>query len=193
MNAMFKVLEPLYPTRVETLTNSEFNGDSFPAQRVIKWKFPQRGNRAAFDAYWYDGGLLPPRPKGMEKDRPMWKNGSLFIGTKGTIYVVGSHNSSAILIPETERKSFGKLELRVPVGREHHMDWVDAAKGLLPWDAPLSNFTYGGPMTATSQIGNAILNHKMSGIDIDPETGNAIGFTEKNNPLTYRPRPGWYL
>ena len=193
MNAMFKVLEPEYPSKVELLTQSKFNGDSYPAQRLIKWEFPERGDRAAFTSFWYDGGLKPPRPKQLEASREMWENGSLFIGTKGTMYVVGSHNSSAILIPESERKTFGKPELLVPEGRAHHMDFVDAAKGLLPWDAPLSNFTYGGPMTATAHMGNALVKNNLNKLDIDPATGKAIGFSEKNNPFSYNPRPGWYI
>ncbi len=192
-NAMYKVLQPGYPTSVEVITQSQFNGDSFPAQRVLKWKFPKRGDRAAFEAFLYDGGLKPPRPKQLEGSRELWKNGSLFIGTKGTMYVVGSHNSSAILIPESERKAFGKPELLVPVGREHHMDFVYAAKGLLPWDAPLSNFMYGGQMTATFHIGNALLRNNLTKLDINPNTGKAIGFSKDNNPLSYTPRPGWYL
>lgn len=193
MNAMYKVLEPGFPTRVEQVKQSAFNGDSYPAQRVIRWDFPKKGNRAAFQSYWYDGGLKPPRPKQLESGRELWENGSLFIGTQGAMYVVGSHNSSAILIPESERKAFGKPPLLVPAGREHHMDFVDAAKGILPWDAPLSNFTYGGQMTATFHMGNALLKHNLDKLDIDPTTGNAIGFSQKDNPLTYTPRPGWYL
>ena len=73
------------------------------------------------------------------------------------------------------------------------MDFVDAAKGLLPWDAPLSNFMYGGQMTATFHIGNALLRNNLTKLDINPNTGKAIGFSKDNNPLSYTPGPGWYL
>jgi predicted dehydrogenase len=193
MNAFFKVLEPSYPTRVELITKSAYNGDTFPAQRMLKWDFPQRGNRPAFTAHWYDGGLKPPRPKELEADRKFWKSGTMIVGSKGTIYIVGHHNTSALLIPESKRKAYGKPKLLVPEARDHFNEFVDAAKGVLQWNAPLSNFTFAAPLAATVQMGNALLRSGLNHLDIDPATGNAIGFRKENNPLGYTPRPGWYI
>jgi len=86
----------------------------------------------------------------------------LFIGRSN------SHNRAATLIPDAARRAHGKPELRVPEGRAHHLDFLDAAKGILPWNAPLSNFTYSGPMTATVLMPNFMLCNRISTLDIDP-------------------------
>ena len=67
-------------------------------------------DRPAFDVHWYEGSLrnrvpLPPAMKGRRKE-----NGGLVIeGEKGVIHVIGSHNSSAILVPESARKSCSSI------------------------------------------------------------------------------------
>jgi hypothetical protein len=66
----------------------------FPTKSQVKWTYPAKGNRPAFIAYWYEGGLKPPTPEEMLND-PYYLNarkdktkpvslpgsGSLFIGT----------------------------------------------------------------------------------------------------------------
>ena len=49
---------------------------------------------AACTLYWYDGGLRPPTPPGVDPDDPVQRlgegeNGILFIGEKGMITAAG--------------------------------------------------------------------------------------------------------
>lgn len=191
MNAMFKVFGLAYPDSVGYVAASAFNGQAYPAQRVVKWTFPPNGIHQGLTSYWYDGGLKPPRPGALEEGRAVPDSGCFIIGDKGVIHVNGSHNDSAALIPESSRRAFGKPKLPVPTGRPHHLDFVDAAKGILPWNAPLSNFTYAGPMTSTVLMPNAMLRNGISQLAIDPGTGAAKD-SGQNAFLTYQPRPGWY-
>ena len=50
---------------------------------------------------WYDGGLKPPRPAELEKDRNLGTNGIIFVGDKGML-VEGR------LVPESRMKDFQK-------------------------------------------------------------------------------------
>jgi hypothetical protein len=191
LNAAFKVLEPTWPTRVEIAETTEFNGDSFPKQHVVRWTFPASDKRAPFDMYWYDGGLKPPRPKDLEADRKMPGAGCLFIGTKGTMLVTGSHNSSAVLIPDARRKAFGKPKMLAAKSRGHTSEFVQAAKGELPWDAPLSNFVYAGHMTGIIQLGNAALRSSKRVLELDPAAQRVTNLPQ--SVLSRAARPGWYV
>ena len=190
---MFKILEPTWPAQVELVKSTQFNGDSYPKSRIVRWDFPAAAGRDAFSAYWHDGGLQPPRPKDLEEGRQLERSGCLFIGTEGTMLVTGSHNSSAMLIPESKRRAVGKPKMIAPASRGHFDEFVQAAKGLLPWDAPLSNFKFGGNMTGIIQLGNAALKASRHTLDIDPKTGRITNLPEGEDPTTRKPRPGWYV
>ena len=193
LNAMFKVLEPDFPTRVELVKTTQFNGDSFPKAHVVRWTFPAKGGHPGFQAYWYDGGLKPPRPKELEKDRTLRNAGCLFLGTGGAMLVTGSHNGSAVLLPDSRRKAFGQPKLLAPKSRGHFDELVRAAKGQLAWDAPLSNFVFAGHMTAIIQLGNAALKASKPALEIDPRTRRVTNLPSDEDPLTRTPRPGWYV
>jgi len=110
MNAFYKILEPGFPLSVECIDSTGPAIDSYPKGKTLKWEFAADGDRPAFDAYWYDGVHQPPRMPGLEENRNMGSAGSYLVGTTGTCWVVGSHNNSAILVPETRRREFGKPE-----------------------------------------------------------------------------------
>ena len=63
------------------------------------------------------------------------------IGTKGTCWVVGSHNNSAVLVPETRRKEFGRPKKSAPPSRGHEKEFLMAARGEIPYNAKRQRFT----------------------------------------------------
>ena len=78
--------------------------------------------------------------------------------------------------------------------RSSHVDeFVQAAKGVTAYDAPLSHFGYSGPMTAGALFGN-IATHFDGKLEYDPinsifsnnETAN--GYLQRKNA-----RAGWTL
>ena len=191
-NAMFKIFSPPLPASVECVQRSPFNGESFPDSKTIKWSFPAAGGRGAFDAYWYDGGKQPPRPPELEKGRKLGTAGALLIGTKGTVLIQGGHNNSAILIPETKRKAHGKPKIVAPKSRGHNTEFVMAAKGQIPYNAPLSHFAYGAHLTGVCLLGNIAM--QVGGkLKFDPETLKFTNSEKANRLLTRKPRPGWYV
>jgi predicted dehydrogenase len=155
LDGMFWLMDPDPPTKVELMAASEFNGDSYPKQTVVHWEFPAKGDRPEFQVYWYDGGLLPPRPRGMKADARLPKLGCYFAGERGTIItghgedvptqVLGENGPLDVRLPD---------ELAIPPSPGHHQEFIAACQGGPP---ALANFEYAVPLTETVLLGNLAL------------------------------------
>jgi len=156
MNALFKILEPGYPTEVETLAATNVNNETYPSSETIKWVFPKTDKRPGFTAFWYDGpnsDKAVPVPSAFEKGRKLPRTGSMFVGTKSVLLVTGDYNNSPQLVPESYRREYGNPKRTVERSIGHMNEFIAAAKGEKPWDYPQSNFTYAGHMTAVICLG----------------------------------------
>ena len=141
---------------------------------------------------WYDGVNAPPRMPGLEDGRKMEDAGSYLVGTKGTCWVIGSHNDSAVLVPETARKNFGsvKSEQATPPSRGHEKEFLMAARGEIAYNAPLSHFGYGGKLTAVALMANIAARVKGE-LRFDAKTQRFTNSDEANKLMTRKPRAGW--
>ena len=192
MNAFYKTLEPGFPVSVECIKQTGPAIDTYPKGKTVKWNFAADGARPAFDAYWYDGVHTPPPMPGLEKGRKMGKAGSYLVGTKGVIWVIGSHNNSARLVPETRSKEFGRPKQSTPPSRGHEKEFLMAAKGEIPYNAPLSHFGYGGMLTAMALMGNIAARAKGK-LLFDSEKKCFTNSDVANKLMTRKPRGGWYV
>ncbi len=190
MNAYYKILEPGFPIGVECIEQTGPAIDTYPKGKSVKWEFAADGDRPAFDAYWYDGVNLPPQMPGLEEGRKMGKAGSYLVGTKGVCWVVGSHNNSATLVPETLRKEIGRPPQAAPKSRGHEKEFLMAAKGEIPYDAPLSHFGYGGKLTAVALMANVAARVKGK-LLYDAKAHRFTNSEEANKLMSRRPRKGW--
>jgi len=190
MNAYYKILEPGFPTSVECIDQTGPAIDTYPKGKTVKWEFAADGDRPAFNAYWYDGVNKPPRMPGLEEERQMGDAGSYLVGTKGVCWVVGSHNNSATLIPETLRKEIGKPPQAAPKSRGHEKEFIMAAKGEISCDAPLSNFGYGGKLTAVALMAN-IAARVPGRLLYDAKAHRFTNSEEANRLMSRNPRAGW--
>jgi len=190
-NVVYKVYDPGFPDMIDCLKRTKFNNDSFPKSKILKFHYAKNGSRPSFDLFWYDGDYRPKRPKELEKDRDLRKSGVFLMGTKGTVWVQGGHNNTAVLIPESKRKAHGKVFFKVPEARDHYDEFVQAAKGIIRWDEPLSNFGYAAPFTAVCHLGNISmrLNAKLK---FDTKKLQFKSNHKANALLTRTPRKGWY-
>jgi len=59
------------------------NPECMSIANTVQWHIPARGNRPAMKAFFYDGGLTPPRPESMPLEVPMPGSGIMFVGEKG--------------------------------------------------------------------------------------------------------------
>lgn len=187
---VFKILEPKYPNATEIERAREWNGESWPNNRRVKFSFPAIGGRDAFELIWIDGDNAKPELA----DLPHWPQGEelpshgvVMVGERGSIHFLQSHLQDVRLLP----LSLGPLPAQ-PVTGGMHDDFLAAAKGRMAWNAPEGHFGFGGLMTAASLLGNAAQFASARKIAIDPETG-AVQNAEPAVAAYVRrsPRPGW--
>ena len=192
LNAFYKIYEPGMPTSVECISQTGPAIDTCPKGKAVKWEFAADGDRPAFDAYWYDGVTKPPTIPGLSKGQNMGSAGSYIVGTKGICWVMGSHNQSATLVPESARKAFGKPKDLAPKPRGHEREFIAAAKGEIAYNAPLSHFGYGGKLTAVALMGNIAAQVKGK-LLYDGKKQCFTNSEAANKLMTCKPRDGWYV
>lgn len=157
MDAFFWAMDPGSPTSVECLKKSEMIDGNFPKQSIVKMKFPAKGDRPAFDFYWYDGGLKPDHPEHLEEGRKLPNTGCVFVGEECSIMSAGDYGDSPRLIPEEAMKKHGKPDKTIERSVGHYKEFVLAATGQKPIDYPGSNFGYAAPFSETVLLGNLAL------------------------------------
>ncbi len=138
-----------HPTLVEA-SSTPLRKETTPVASTCHYKFPARGARPPVDLYWYDGGIRPPRPDGLEPQRELPRDGgSLMIGERGAI-LSGIWSGSPRIIPETKMRGYTLPAQTIPRSKGHHRDWIDACKGGPPASA---NFDYGARLTEIVLLG----------------------------------------
>lgn len=157
MDAFFWAMDPGSPTSVECIEKSEMIDGNFPKSSIVKMKFPAKGDRPAFDFYWYDGGLKPEHPAHLEEGRKLPGTGCIFVGEKCSIMSAGDYGDSPRLIPESAMKENGKPEKTIERSVGHYKEFVLAATDQKPIDYPGSNFGYASPFSETVLLGNLAL------------------------------------
>ena len=127
----FKALKLGYPTKVEGSSTLLLNACAPQAQHV-KMIFPARENMPKVampevEIHWYDGGLMPERPKGFPQGKQLMGDGgglTIFHGTKDTLICNCYGNDPWLL---SGRKPNAPQVCR-RVKTSHEMDWVRACK-----------------------------------------------------------------
>jgi predicted dehydrogenase len=139
---------------------------------------------------WYDGGLRPPHPDGLDPEIPLegGGNGIYFLGDKGVISCPG-WGGAPRLLPHSLRESFQPPPLVLPRSKGHIRDWLDACKGGPPAS---SNFEYGARLTEMVLLGNVAL---RAGVKIlwDADAMKAINAPEADAFLKGEYRSGWQI
>lgn len=189
MGPSFKVLGLGYPTKITCNVASAYSDwgkeaytpKSIPNANQIRYKFNLKDGRE-IEFYWYDGGLLPPRPEELDPDIDMneeffsgYFGATIFVGTRGTI-VCGEGGLNPRLLPLSLNNDINIHEKypRVNGGAKgHYWQWVEAAiagyendyKGnaALPVigkekayvDSPIVG--YGGLLTESVLMGNLVM------------------------------------
>ncbi len=190
MDCIFWALEPGPPSVIEPLAYTRLYPESYPKASVIRWHFPRRGRRRAFDAYWYDGNLKPRRPEHLELGRRLPHTGTLIVGTKASLLIGGDYAESPRIIPEKKMREIGKPPKMLERSPGHVKEWVLACKGHKPIDYPKSNFSYAGPMTETILLGNVALRMGRR-IEWDADALRVTNIDEANALIRTEYREGW--
>ena len=135
MHQPFKALKLGYPTKVEGSSTLLLNACAPQAQHV-KMIFPARENMPKVampevEVHWYDGGMMPDRPKGFPQGKQLMGPGgglTIFHGTKDTL-ICGCYGQEPFLLSGRVPNA-PKVCRRVEnaMGGGHEKDWVQACK-----------------------------------------------------------------
>ncbi|RHU27872.1 MULTISPECIES: Gfo/Idh/MocA family protein [Parabacteroides] len=132
----FKALKLGYPTKVQG-SSTLLLQDCAPTAQHVKLTFPARDNMPKLalpevEIHWYDGGMMPDRPKGFPEGKQLMGPGGglcIFHGTKDTL-ICGCYGQQPWLLSGRVPASAPKVCRRVPnaMSGGHEMDWVRACK-----------------------------------------------------------------
>jgi predicted dehydrogenase len=125
---------------------------------MMTYHYSARGDRGPLTLYWYDNGLRPPTPLGIDPDDPQQRlgegnDGLMLVGDKGILTCAGWSGMPRLLPMELHR-SYKRPPKTLPRVAGHHADWLQACKGGTP---ACSNFEYGARLTEFVLLGTLSL------------------------------------
>jgi len=160
------------------------NDYAFPAACTIRFHFAAKGNRPAFDLYWYDGGIRPPTPEELIEERAeLGAEGMMWVGTEGKI-MAGFLGENPRLLPAKRASEFKGSK---PPPRENR-SWLEAFRGGPPTDG---NFLLAGPISEAFNLGAISLRLGGKRIIWDAAAGKITNLPDANRYLTREYRKGW--
>jgi len=195
-DTIFRVLKLGHPASVEASGSAysprmwarlEVNKETYPRASVIRWDFPARRNMPPVKVFWYDGGMLPPKPDEMQ-GREAAIEGLLFVGDKGKI-LCGFSGGNPKLIPESKMSAYKPPPETLPRSIGHHNEWLRACKGGEPAGA---NFEFSALVTKALLLGNAALRTRRK-LYWDGPNLKVTNVPEANQYIHCRYRRGWTL
>jgi hypothetical protein len=192
MDQPFWALKLGHPRTVQA-SSTKFNKDSYPVAEIITYEFPARGKLVPVRLTWYDGGLMPQRPKELENGRMMGDEGGgcLFVGDKGML-MCGTYGENPRLLPEQLMLDYKRPEKTIPRSPGIHEEWVAAIKG---GTKSTTDFEYSGLLTEVMLLGNIALRMQESKtiLEWDGEKMEFPNMPEANQYVHKEYRAGWSL
>jgi hypothetical protein len=127
----------------------EVRNETAPAASIVTFRFAAEGDRPEVVVRWYDGGMMPPQPLGLEEGRNIFENdGTLIVGDQGMLL---GHR----LLPESRNQQVGRPPQVLPRSPGHYQEWIEACKGGVPAG---SNFPdHAAHLAAVVMMGNIAL------------------------------------
>ena len=174
-------------------SSTPFTKDSYPMAELVTYEFPARGKMPPVKLTWYDGGLMPLRPKGLEPGRMMGDEdgGVLFVGSKGML-LCGTYGKNPRLVPEKLMQDYKRPEKTIPRSPGIYEEWIAAIKA---GKKSTSDFEYSGALTETMLLGNIALRvmEFKTVLEWDAAKMKFPYFPEANPFLETEYRKGWSL
>ncbi len=172
---VFRALRLGHPTSVVACA-TELNKETYPLASIVRYEFPARGDWPAVKLSWYDGGLKPDWPDGLDADRGLGSNGTLFIGDKGAM--LAGRQSDPLIFPESRRNEFEPPPKTLARSIGHYEEWVEACKGGSPAGA---HFGFASLVTETVLLGNIALRMDERGSGRGQRRSRRVGPMPKLN------------
>lgn len=157
----YRALKLTSPVSAEASATQVWSGDFFeadyadscPPSSMVHLQFPARDEMPPVEMIWYDGGLLPKRPKELLPNEKMgtWDGGIIFEGSRGKM-MCDIFGENPTLLPTAEMNFFKAPEETLPrVKGTHQENFFDVIKNGGTTSSP---FDYAGPLTESILMGN---------------------------------------
>lgn len=189
------ILDLYEPKSIECVEIKENLPGVIPDHTIVRWEFPERGDKAACTLEWYDGmgngGTPLPRPEGWSYGDNHFQHGSYWYATKRNAYLDELSNNPRMVRRDDliELREGGFPPEKYPRVKSNgpYGEWADAIKG---GPKPGASFDYSGPMTETCLLG--VLAQRFGGrIEWNSEKMEITNRPELNAYVKETPRTGW--
>jgi len=117
LDAPFWALNLGSPISVEA-SATRLNDETVPVAALYHYEFPARGDMPPVTLKWYDGGLMPPRPRELEEGRRMGREGCYLVGDDAVIRC-GGWAGSVRIIPESKMRAYKRPPKTIKRVRGH--------------------------------------------------------------------------
>ncbi len=192
LDTAFWALELGIPTSAEVKESSLRTEDCPPLWSVMELRYPARGTQPPVKLTFYDGKKLPP--SALFHGETITDNGSLVIGSKGTLYTRTWHGGETVkdmflLLPTKQFAGYQPPPPTLPRTSEHHLEWIQACKG---GPRAQSDFAYAATLTEGLLVG-FLAQRTGKRIEWDSKNMKARGCPEADSFIRPRFRKGWTL
>ena len=109
MDAAYWALDLGRPEWIESIT-TPVTDETYPQSSTVTFRFPERGSFDPLTYRWYDGGLQPLFPSGMEMPRMDPIGGTLYVGEEAMI-LASCYSDSVRILPDAK---FEELKPNLP-------------------------------------------------------------------------------
>jgi predicted dehydrogenase len=193
LDPAFNALQLDTPQTVEATAAGGVDSEVVAFGMLVTWRFDARGKMNPVTVHWYDGGLRPPTPAGIDPEDPRQRlgegsSGIVFVGEKGIITAAGWSGMPRLLPLELHRE-YERPEKTLPRVEGHHADWLRACKGGPPASG---SFDYGSRLCEFIMLGNVALRARKL-IKWDAPAMKVTNAPEADAFLREPYRTGWEL
>ncbi len=188
----FWALKLGHPTTVQA-SSTPYTKDSCPLAEIVTYEFPKRGTMPPITLKWFDGGMMPPRPEGLEAGRMMGDSGGggIFYGSKAML-MFSTYGNNPRIVPEAKMKEYQRPDKTIPRSPGIQLEWIEAIKA---GKKSTTDFSYSGLLTEVMLLGNAAVRaqeHKTK-LEWDGDKMEFTNLPEANQFLHFEYRTGWSL
>jgi predicted dehydrogenase len=190
LDTAFWALDLSAPISAEVVESTQKTDDCPPLSTIMEIHYPARGSAPPVKLLFYDGKRLPPAE--LFHGEKIEDNGSLIIGSKGTLYTRTWHGGENeqdmfLLLPTKEFVDYRPPTPTLLRPGEHHREWINACKGGPPSE---SNFAYASKLTEGLLVGQLAVRVGKK-IEWDEKQMRAVGCPEADAFIHPTFRPGW--
>ena len=161
------------------------NSETFPSSSIVTWDYPDRGDLPPMRMYWYDGGLRPPTPSGIDVSATVRGDGVLFVGDKGSMHT--GFTGGPIALSKEREGSFQAPAPSLERSIGHYKEWTEACKG---GPAAKCEFNFASQVTEIALLG-VVAQRTGAYLEWDSENARFTNNKIANGLVKQGERVGW--